>query len=115
MRLNFTAAVLGCALAGTLSASLSAWAEWHSPNFSRQTDGTWTNIHYDDGVCNYYYSHNSYDNQTNLNKYGDCSRVAIGPDGTPMPVTVVPGPRGRTVEVPVPYGATTVGSGVGLK
>ena len=115
MRLNLTAAVLGCALAGALSASSSALADAQSPNFSRYTEGTWTNINYDDGVCKYSFSHNSYDGQTNLNKYGDCSRVAIGPDGTPMPVTMVPGPRGRMIEMPVPYGATTSGSGVGLK
>ena len=114
MRRNFAAAVLGCALAAALSASSSALADPHSPNFSRYTDGTWTNINYDDGVCKYYFSHNSYDGQTNLNKYGDCSRVAIAPDGTPMPITLVPGPRGRAMEVPVPYGASTVGSG-GLK
>ena len=114
MRLNFTAAVLGCALAGAVSAPSSALADQHSPNFSRYTEGTWTNIQYDDGVCHYYYSHNSYDGQTNLNKYGDCSRVSIAPDGTPMPITVMPGPRGTVMEVPVPYGASTVGRG-GLK
>ncbi|HMF26260.1 MAG TPA: hypothetical protein VKG24_29635 [Pseudolabrys sp.] len=102
MRLNVTVTMLGCALAATISASSSAMADWHTPNFYRQTNGTWTNIHYDDGICSYYYSHNSYDNQTNLNKYGDCSGIAIGPDGSPMPIAVAP----------VPYGGRqTVGRG----
>ena len=101
MRLNFTVTMLGCVLAGTLAASSAAMADWHNPYIYRETSGTWTNVHYDDGVCNYYFSHNSYDNQTNLNKYGDCSRVAIGRDGAPMPIAVVP----------APYGAEIVGSG----
>ena len=92
MRLNF--ALLGCSLAGAIAAS-SAAADWHSPYFYRETSGTWTNVTYDDGVCYYYYSHNAYDNRTNLNKSGDCSRVAIGPDGVP---TLMYG-------APVPYGA----------
>src|SRR6476646_1578520 len=45
---------------------------------------------YHDGVCKYYYSHNSYDQDLKINRYGDCSRVAIGPDGNPAPV--IPGP-----------------------
>jgi opacity protein-like surface antigen len=89
MRLNF--ALLGCSLAGAIAAS-SAAADWHSPYFYRETSGTWTNVTYDDGVCHYYYSHNAYNNQTNFNKYGDCSRVAIGPDGSPQPVYVAPAP-----------------------
>jgi opacity protein-like surface antigen len=87
MRLNIT--LLGCALAGAIAAS-SAAADWHSPYIYRETNGSWTNIKYDDGVCYYYFSHNSYDNRTNINKSGDCSRVAIGPDGVPSPIYAVP-------------------------
>src|SRR5262249_51650153 len=99
MRLNFKVTMVGCALAAAISASSSAMADWHTPNFYRQTNGTWTNIHYDDGICNYYYSHNSYDNQTNLNKYGDWPGTALAADGSPIPIAVgaVPYPGRQTV------------------
>jgi hypothetical protein len=104
MRLNFTLLTSACALVGALAAASPAIADWHSPYIYRETSGTWTNVHYDDGICNYYFSRNSYDNETKFNKKGDCSRVAIGPDGMPMPIAVVP----------APYGSQTFGSG-GLK
>jgi hypothetical protein len=96
MRLTITVSMLGCALASALASSSPATADWHNPYIYRETSGSWTNVQYDDGVCHYYYSHNSYDNQTNLNKYGDCSHVAIGPDGVAMPIAVVPVPYGET-------------------
>ena len=67
-------------------------ADWHSPYLYRETNGSWTNVTYDDGICRYRYSHNTYDNQTYLNKYGDCSRIAVGPDGlaTPIPMYGAP-------------------------
>jgi len=92
MRLKFTLAMLG-AIAAALSAS-AAMADWHSPYIHRESDGSWINVHYDDGVCSYYFSHNSYDNQTNLNKYGDCSRIMITPDGMAQPIAMVPVPYG---------------------
>ena len=92
MRLKFTLAML-CAVAAALSAS-AAMADWHSPYIHRESDGSWVNVHYDDGVCSYYFSHNSYDNQTNLNKYGDCSRIMIAPDGMAQPIALVPVPYG---------------------
>ena len=104
MRLNFTLSMLGCALAAAISSSTSAAADWHSPYIYRETSGTWTNVQYDDGICHYYYSHNTYNNQTSLNKSGDCSRVAIGPDGVPMPI----------YGAPAAYGGQTFGGG-GLK
>jgi hypothetical protein len=103
MRLNLKLSVLGCALAGVIASSLPAAADWHKPYIYRESNGTWTNVRYDDGVCNYYFSHNSYDNNTHLNKYGDCSRVAIGPDGMARPIYMMP----------TPYGAVeTYGSGL---
>jgi hypothetical protein len=92
MSLKFTLSMLGCALAGAISTSVPAMADWHSPYIHRETSGTWTNVEYDDGVCKYYFSHNSYDNETKFNKYGDCSRVAIGPDGTAMPIPMYAAP-----------------------
>jgi len=85
MRANLMVSVLGCALAGAITASTAAMADWHSPYFYRETNGSWTNVTYDDGICRYRYSHNTYDNQTYLNKYGDCSRIAVGPDGLATP------------------------------
>jgi hypothetical protein len=65
MRLNLKLSVLGCALAGVIASSLPAAAD---PYIYRESNGSWTNVRYDDGVCKYYYSHNSYDNNTHLNK-----------------------------------------------
>jgi hypothetical protein len=47
---------------------------------------SWTNVEYKDGVCYYFYSYNSYDQNMRINRNGDCSHVAIGPDGNPTPV-----------------------------
>ena len=82
------------ALAAAASISTAANAD---PYYHRYNDGSWTNAEYNDGTCHFYYSHNSYDNETNVNRYGDCSRVAIGPDGqaiplVPAPMAYVPAP-----------------------
>jgi hypothetical protein len=112
MRVNFRLTVVGCALAGAISASTAAMADWHSPYFYRETNGSWTNVTYDDGICRYYFSHNSYDGQTNLNKYGDCSRIAIGPDGAAVPVAMYGAPVVRPgAPVVRPYGAPVVPRG----
>lgn len=87
MRSYFMLSVVGCTLAG--AASVPAMADWHSPYIHRETSGSWTNVQYDDGVCRFYYSHNTYDNNTNVNRWGDCSHVAIGPDGMPVYATPV--------------------------
>ena len=103
MRLNLKLSMLGCALAGVIASSLPAAADWHKPYIYRESNGSWTNVRYDDGVCNYYFSRNSYDNNMHLNKYGDCSHIAIGPDGMARPVYLTP----------TPYGAVeTYGSGL---
>jgi hypothetical protein len=109
MRLNLKLSVLGCALAGVIASSLPAAADWHKPYIYRESNGSWTNVRYDDGVCNYYFSRNSYDNNMHLNKYGDCSHVVIGPDGMARPVYMTPAPYGA----PMPYGGVeTYGSGL---
>jgi hypothetical protein len=86
------ATLAGCVLTGATLYSPPAVADWHSPHFYRETNGTWTNAEYDDGVCHYKYSHNSWDQETHLNRWGDCSRVAIGPSGEATPVYAVPVP-----------------------
>ena len=106
MRLNFTFPLLGYTLAGVISAASPATADWHSPYIYRETSGSWTNVQYDDGVCHYYYSHNTYDNYTSLNKSGDCSRVAIDPDGIAHPILMAP-PYGRVA--PPRYGRIIYG------
>jgi len=87
----------GCALAIIPQA---ASADWHKPYVYREGGSNWNTVEYDDGICRYYYSHNDYDNKTSLNKSGDCSHIAIGPDGMAIPVygMAVPG----TV-APTPY------------
>ena len=103
MRLNLKLSMLGCALAGVIASSLPAAADWHKPYIYREFNGSWTNVRYDDGIRYYYFSHNTYDNKTNLNKSGDCSHVAIGPDGVARPVYLTP----------TSYGAVeTYGSGL---
>jgi hypothetical protein len=95
MRLNFKLSVLGGALIGVIASSLPAAADWHKPYIYRESSDSWTNVRYDDGVCSYYFSHNDYDNKTNLNKSGDCSHIAIGPDGMARAVYVTPMPYGQ--------------------
>ena len=89
MRLKSTLPVLCYALAGAIPFP-SVAAEWHSPYIYRETSGSWTNMSYDDGICRYSYSHNSYGNETSVKKSGDCSRLAIAPDGTPMLMSGAP-------------------------
>jgi hypothetical protein len=48
--------------------------------------GTWLNTAYNDGVCQYYFAYNTAGGETHINRYGDCSRVAIGQDGRPMQI-----------------------------
>jgi hypothetical protein len=85
MRRYFALSV-GSVLAGVMLVSAAAADTY----FRRDHNGTWTNVEYNDGVCKYYYSHNSYDQDLKINRYGDCSRVAIGPDGNPAPVITGP-------------------------
>jgi hypothetical protein len=80
MRTRSALAIGICALA--LGWSAAANAEY----FNRYTDGSWTNAQYSDGTCTYYYSLNSQTGETHVNRYGNCSQVAIAPDGRPMPV-----------------------------
>jgi hypothetical protein len=82
-----------CALAGALSLSAAANAD---PYYHRYNDGSWTNAEFNDGSCHFYYSHNSYDNQTNVNRYGDCSQIAVGPNGEAVQLNAMP-------MVPPPY------------
>ena len=77
---------LGSVLAGAMLVSAAA----ADPYFRREQIGNWTKVEYNDGVCRYYYFHDSYDQNTKLNRYGDCSHVAISPDGNPTPVYAGP-------------------------
>jgi hypothetical protein len=88
MRTSFKQAMIGLCVFGVAALPAAASAE---PYFHRYTDGSWTNSEYNDGRCHFYYSHNSYDNETHVNRYGDCSRIALGPNGEAIPVvTAVP-------------------------
>jgi hypothetical protein len=87
MRPSLKLALGLCALAGAAALSSAASAD---PYYHRYTDGSWTNTEYNDGSCHYYFSHNAYDGATNVNRYGDCSRIAVGPNGEAMPLMAVP-------------------------
>lgn len=80
MRSRFTIALGVCALA--FGWTTAANAEY----FNRYTAGSWTDAVYNDGVCQYYYAFNSQTGETHINRYGNCTNVAIGPDGRPVPV-----------------------------
>ena len=73
-------------MAGAMLYSPAAMADWHNPYVYRESHDEWTNVHYDDGVCEYKFAHNSWDNETHVNRWGDCARVAIGPNGEAMPI-----------------------------
>ena len=109
MRTHLKLAIGVCALATAALGSVAANAD---PYFHRYDNGSWTNVDFNDGTCRYYFSHNSYDGQTRLNRYGDCSHVAIGPAGEPLPVIAGPvavapygAPGGAALGPVAPYGA----------
>ncbi len=87
MRTRFTLAIGICALA--LGWSAAANAEY----FNQYRSGSWINTSYNDGTCQYYYSFNTQTGEQHINRYGNCSQVAIGPDGRPMPVV----PTGQVI------------------
>ena len=80
MRPSMKLALGICAV--TLGWSAAANAEY----FNRYDAGGWTNAEYDGGGCHYFYSVNNQTGESHVNRYGNCSRIAIGPDGRPMPV-----------------------------
>ena len=80
MHTRFALAIGICALA--LGWSAAANAEY----FNRYTSGSWINTQYNDGSCTYYYSFNTQTGEQHVNRYGNCSRVAIGPDVSPIPL-----------------------------
>ena len=82
---KFTFGILALTAAASMSTTASAETYYH-----RYNDGSWTNAEYNDGTCHFYYSHNSWDNETKVNRYGDCSHIAIGPDGRAVPVVTAP-------------------------
>jgi len=91
MRAKFAlSSVAGTLIGATLIATPAGAADWNNPYYYRETSGSWTNVEYNDGVCHYYYSRNAYDQNVKLNRYGDCSLVAIGPDGGAMRIYPAP-------------------------
>jgi hypothetical protein len=80
----YLALAAACALAGTITTA--ALADWNDPHMFRESHGDWTNAEYNDGVCHFKYSHDASDNETHVNRWGDCSHVAIGPGGEAVPV-----------------------------
>ena len=86
---NYFGLAAVCLLAGGLISAATA-ADWQHPYIYRATNGSWTNVEFNDGTCHYYYSFNSYDQNLNINRYGDCSHLAIGPDGVARPAYMAP-------------------------
>ncbi|HET9717686.1 MAG TPA: hypothetical protein VFP60_16020 [Pseudolabrys sp.] len=84
MKAKFVLPLVSCALATALLTSSASAADPQNPYIHRETSGSWTNVEFNDGICHYYYSFNAYDQNTKLNRYGDCSHIVIGPNGQPM-------------------------------
>jgi hypothetical protein len=80
MRTPVKLAIGICALAVGWSAAANA------EYFNRYTDGNWTNAEYDGGGCHYFYSVNHATGESHINRDGNCTHVAIGADGRPLPV-----------------------------
>ena len=88
MRSHLAIAMLGAwSLSAAILCSSAALAD---PYFHRETNGSWTDSEYNDGVCHYQYSHNAWDQETHVNRWGDCSHVAIGAGGEPLPMVPAP-------------------------
>ena len=91
MRTRITLALGICALAAGWSAAANA------EYFNRYQSGDWTNAEYDGGGCHYFFSVNRQSGESHVNRYGNCSRIVIGPGGQPMPAM----PMAQVVE-PLP-------------
>ena len=92
MRSYLAMTLFGGALAGAALSLPAAAADWFNPHIYSESHGSWTNVEYDDGTCHYKYSYDASDEQTNVNRWGDCSRVSIGPGGQPVRLIAVPAP-----------------------
>ncbi|WP_162827101.1 hypothetical protein [Pseudolabrys taiwanensis] len=87
MQAKRTTRLMACVLVnGAALYASTASADWHSPYFNRETHDSWTNAEYNDGVCHYRYSRDADDGETHVNRWGDCSHVAIAPDGSAVPI-----------------------------
>jgi hypothetical protein len=71
-------------LAGVTFCTAASAYSWHRPNVYEETNSEYTNYNYDDGMCQYHYSYNNYDKHAQINRYGDCDHLLIGPDGHVM-------------------------------
>ena len=73
-------------LAGLVVCSAPALADsWHHPNVWEESNGSYTNYTYDDGLCHYSYSSNRYEKRAQASRNGDCAHLVVGPDGRVMP------------------------------
>jgi hypothetical protein len=95
-RQNATRLIATALFGGATLFASAAMADWHNPYYHRESHDSWTNAEYTDGVCHYRYSRDASDGETHVNRWGDCSGVAIGPHGEALPIErqvyVVPAP-----------------------
>jgi hypothetical protein len=77
-------------MAGAMLYRPTAFADWDNPYVYRESHDEWTNVHYDDGVCEYKYSSNATDGNSHIERWGDCSHIIIGPGGVAAPAALVP-------------------------
>jgi len=90
MRVKLALAIVpGLAITGAMLFAPGAKADWHTPHFQRETHDQWTNVRYDDGICQYHYSYNAEDGNAEVERWGDCSHLVVGPNGEPLRTAVV--------------------------
>ena len=77
MRASFVVSLL----TGVTLCSVASANSWHSPQIWEETNGSYSNYKYDDGLCQYSYTYNNFEKRAQVNRYGDCEHIVIGPDG----------------------------------
>jgi hypothetical protein len=83
--------------AGMFALSSTAMA---NPYYHHDVDGSWTNAEYNDGICHYSFSRDASDGETHVNRWGDCSHIAIGPNGEAIRMVPAPVTTGAAIVVP---------------
>jgi hypothetical protein len=77
--------ILGLLAGVTMLAAPALANSWHSPTVYEETNSSYSNYSYDDGLCQYRYSYNTFEKHAQVSRYGDCEHLSIGPDGHVLP------------------------------
>jgi hypothetical protein len=81
MRASFVISLLtGATLCSAASAN-----SWHRPTIWEETNSSYSNYSYDDGLCQYRFTYNNFEKHAQASRNGDCEHLVIGPDGHVLP------------------------------